>query len=448
MSNVPRLRGDQTLALAREGYEFIGRRARRLQSDVFQGRLLGQRVTFLSGRDAAELFYDEERFRRAGETPWLVQKTLFGSGGVQTLDGDAHRQRKAMFLSLMTRENIARLLELSEHEWTVALSSWQRMDRVVLLEQAGLVLFRAASAWAVAPLSARRSQSLARHMAAMVDGFAALGPRLWRARVGRIEAERWARSMIRRVRDGKLLPPPGAAARVFAEALDADGARLPLQIAAVELLNVVRPITALAWWVSFMALALHEHPTWRERLAQDDDLLEPFVHELRRFYPFTPLLGARARRAFEWRGAALREGELALFDVYGTLRDPRLWDAPEAFRPQRFVGRELTPFDLLPQGGGDFLLGHRCAGEWLSIALLKQALAALVRTKYQLPAQDLSYRLSRVPCAPASGVILRDVVVEAPLSPRLAEPRRALARQAPERGPYMGGPESEGRLSS
>jgi fatty-acid peroxygenase len=78
MSEVPRLRGEQTLALAREGHACIGRRARQLRSDVFRGRLLGQRVTFLTGRDAAELFYDEAHFRRAAATPWLVQKALFG----------------------------------------------------------------------------------------------------------------------------------------------------------------------------------------------------------------------------------------------------------------------------------------------------------------------------------------------------------------------------------
>lgn len=448
MSDVPRLRGDQTLALAREGYEFIGKRARRLQRDVFQGRLLGQRVTFLTGRDAAELFYDEQRFRRAGATPLLVQKTLFGSGGVQTLDGDAHRQRKAMFLSIMSGENIVRLLELTEREWSAALPRWQRLDRVVLLEQAQRVLFRAASEWAGAPLSPRRSHALARDMAAMVDGFASLGPRLWRARLGRIKAERWARSVIQRVRSGRLLPPPGAASRVFAEALDANGERLPLQIAAVELINVVRPLTALAWWMSFMALALHEHPSWRERLVQDDTLLEPFVHELRRFYPFTPLLGARARAAFEWRGAQLREGELALLDVYGTLRDPRLWDAPEQFRPERFVGRKIGPFDLLPQGGGDFLMGHRCAGEWLSIAVLKQALAVLVqRVAYELPPQDLRYDLTRVPCAPASGVILTQIAVRVPLT-RPPDSRPPRVTRAYDAFAQSGAPLHQGRMPS
>lgn len=36
--------------------------------------------------------------------PKLVLKTLFGQGGVQTLDGAAHHHRKNIFMDLMTRK--------------------------------------------------------------------------------------------------------------------------------------------------------------------------------------------------------------------------------------------------------------------------------------------------------------------------------------------------------
>jgi fatty-acid peroxygenase len=38
-----------------------------------------------------------------------LQLTLFGRGGVQALDGRAHRVRKGLFMELMTRERVEEL---------------------------------------------------------------------------------------------------------------------------------------------------------------------------------------------------------------------------------------------------------------------------------------------------------------------------------------------------
>lgn len=63
----------------------------------------------MTGPEAAELFYDTSRFMRRGATPGRIQKTLFGQGGVQSLDGDAHRRRKQLFMWLMAAERIGQL---------------------------------------------------------------------------------------------------------------------------------------------------------------------------------------------------------------------------------------------------------------------------------------------------------------------------------------------------
>ena len=55
----------------------------------------------MTGPDAAELICDPERFVRRGAMPDAVTKTLLGKGGVQALDGEAHRARKHMLMSLM-----------------------------------------------------------------------------------------------------------------------------------------------------------------------------------------------------------------------------------------------------------------------------------------------------------------------------------------------------------
>lgn len=92
MSEIPRDPAiESSVALLGEGYDFIPSRCRRLQSDLFQVRLLLQNTICMSGEEAARLFYDESRFQRAHAAPRMLQKTLFGQGGVQGLDGAAHR---------------------------------------------------------------------------------------------------------------------------------------------------------------------------------------------------------------------------------------------------------------------------------------------------------------------------------------------------------------------
>lgn len=411
MTDVPSLRAIESgAALLRDGYTFIHRRSQLFHSDVFCGRLLGQPVIFMTGSESARVFYDAERFRRADAVPLLVQETLFGRGGVQVLDGEAHRERKAAFMSLMTPSNLERFVDIAEREWRSAVSRWEQSGRVVLFDEARRVLCRSACLWSGVVTGDRELERVMEDCTAMVDGFASVGPRMLRALVARRRAERWARDVIVGVRCGRRVAEPGSAAQVFAQLTNAAGERVSERTAAVELLNIVRPTTALAFWVSFAALALEEYPGYRERLAADDALVRAFVQEVRRFYPFTPFLGARARSAFEWRGVRFSAGQLAILDVYGTLRDPRSWQAPNEFRPERFLDAEPPPFAFIPQGGGDFFAGHRCAGEWLSVQALEQAVKALTRmVRYELPAQDLSYSLARIPARPASGVVLRGV---------------------------------------
>ena len=153
-----------------------------------------------------------------------------------------------------------------------------------------------------------------------------------------------------------------------------------------------------------LALALHQYPGYREKLQQGNDQdLNNFVQEVRRYFPFTPFLGARVRRNFEWQGYPFREGMLVLLDVYGTNRDMKQWERPEVFWPERFNQVNSYQFSFIPQGGGDFAYNHRCAGEWVTISAMKVAL------EYEVPEQDLSYDLSRMPTRPADGFIIQGV---------------------------------------
>jgi len=134
------------------------------------------------------------------------------------------------------------------------------------------------------------------------------------------------------------------------------------------------------------------------------------VQEVRRFYPFFPLVAAVVEDEFEWKGYRFPRGRWVLLDLYGTDHDGRLWERPEEFRPERFRGREVSPFDLIPQGGGDYHRHQRCAGEWVTVELMKVALSQLAEfMTYDVPAQDLRVSLSRVPAIPRSRFVISNV---------------------------------------
>ena len=411
---MPEIPSDQSLealpALLGDGYRFISKRGRRLHTDIFQTRLLFEKTICMYGRDAAELFYNPEHFVRAGAAPGRLQKTLFGRGGVQGLDGAAHRHRKALHMSLMSPAEVSRLVSLTGEQWRAYAEKWTRQRRVVLFDEVTELLCRAVCSWAGVPLGAAEIAFRTRELAAMIDAPAALGLRYFEGRLSRIQADTWAGSLIAGVRGNTLSAPEGSALFKIARFRDFDGELLSTHDAAVELLNVVRPTVAVARYIVFAALALYRYPQYRERIQSEARYLELFVQEVRRFYPFFPFTAARVRTTFGWRGFQFPQGRLVLLGLYATNHDPRLWGQPERFIPERFYQWDGSPYTFVPQGGGEHYGGHRCAGEWITISLIKEAVAFLSGSlRYTVPEQDLSISLSRLPAIPKSRLVITNV---------------------------------------
>ncbi|MEU4833234.1 cytochrome P450 [Streptosporangium sp. NPDC023615] len=403
---------DNTLPLLLEGYGWLPNLRRRTGDDVVRTRLLGMRVTALCGPEAARFFYDEDHIRRADALPGPIKSTLTGHGAVHTLDGADHRLRKAMFMSLMTEEGVRALVGHTVAAWDDAVASWPAGRPVVLFDEVARVLTRGVCRWAGVPLAGGDVNATARALVALVDGFATGGPRHWRARAARGRLEAWLAGLVRDVRDGVRSAPAGSAVEVVAGHRGPGGEPLDPRVAAVELLNVIRPTVAVCWYVTFAAHALHRWPEQRAALREVDDqslFAEMFAQEVRRFYPFAPFVGGRAVRDLTWKGRPIGAGSLVLLDIYGQNHDPSLWKDPYTFDPQRFAGHRPGSFDLIPQGGGDPDTGHRCPGDAISVALLRALSVRLARLDHRVPAQDLRISLRRIPARPASGFLLTPV---------------------------------------
>ncbi|MEU1015119.1 cytochrome P450 [Streptomyces sp. NPDC005900] len=410
---------DQTLPLLTKGYAWLPDLSRREGPGPVRTRLLGKPVVALRGPAAVPFFYDENHVRRRTALPEPVLSTLFGKGAVHTLDGDEHRTRKALFMSVLKDPaGVAALAERVADEWERSSKEWIGRSQVTLFDEVSVLITRAVCAWAGVPLTEHpddEARRTAHDLVTMVDGFATAGPRHWQARRARQRQEQRLAHLIEDIRAADLTPSDrGGAAPSVVEAVaahrEADGQFLDPRTAAVELLNVLRPTVAVTWFTVFGAHALHRHPALRERLATEgEDYARAFAHEVRRFYPFAPFVAGLAPADLDWHGEPIAEGTMVLLDLYGQNHDPQLWEAPYTFDPERFTGREPGRDELVPQGGGEAGEGHRCPGEDVTLAVLTALLPRLARLDHHVPEQDLRIPLNRMPTRPRSGFVITDV---------------------------------------
>ncbi|MDF0102872.1 cytochrome P450, partial [Staphylococcus pseudintermedius] len=109
-------------------------------------------------------------------------------------------------------------------------------------------------------------------------------------------------------------------------------------------------------------------------------------------------------------GFKLKKGTLTVLDIFGTTHDPELFENPYQFNPDRFDNWDGSPFDLIPQGGGDFYTNHRCAGEWMTVIVMEETIQYFAnKIDFVVPAQDLSVKLSQFPGKVTSGTMIKNV---------------------------------------
>ncbi|MGW3056540.1 cytochrome P450 [Streptomyces goshikiensis] len=332
------------------GYAWLPNRMRTSPDGTVKTRLLGRPTVAMRGPEAVGFFYDEGHVLRAAALPDPVLN--FGQGAVHTLDGDAHLARKEMFLALLKDETgIASLGAHVGRRWREAAAGWKQ-DRVVLFDETGQILVRAVCDWVGLQLSDAESTEMARDCTAMVDGFATPGPRHVRARRARALQEKALATVIAGLREEPGPDTERSALKAVARHRDADGNLLDAHTAAVELLNIIRPTVAIAWFATFAAHALHRWPQHRELLRADPEktYARAFAHEVRRFYPFAPFVGGLAADDLTWRGQDIAKGSLILLDLYGQNHDPAVWEHPYRFYPHRFTRADRLPDNLVPPG--------------------------------------------------------------------------------------------------
>ncbi|XVF74311.1 hypothetical protein PTKIN_Ptkin13bG0100300 [Pterospermum kingtungense] len=122
----------------------------------------------------------------------------------------------------------------------------------------------------------------------------------------------------------------------------------------------------------------------RDRWVAEKDIVNlPYIDsiakETMRLHPVAPMLVPRlAREDCQIAGYDIPKGTRALVNIWTIGRDPNLWDNPNEFCPERFIGKTVDvkghDFELLPFGAGR----RMCPGYPLGIKVIQASLANLL----------------------------------------------------------------------
>jgi cytochrome P450 len=149
--------------------------------------------------------------------------------------------------------------------------------------------------------------------------------------------------------------------------------------------------TALA--LSYSCYLLAQHPEIQERLAEElqavlngriptlEDLssltyTDAVIQESMRLYPPAWLIGREALEDCTIGGYQINKGEQVILPQWVVHRDPRWYEDPLAFQPERWLDgleKSIPKFAYFPFGGGPRI----CIGNHFSLMEMKLALAIL-----------------------------------------------------------------------
>jgi cytochrome P450 len=149
--------------------------------------------------------------------------------------------------------------------------------------------------------------------------------------------------------------------------------------------------TAVAWAIE----RLIRHPEKLARLVAEIDAgeseqyMQAVISETLRVRPVVPFVVRMLTEPFSVAGRELPAGTRVVPCIYLVNRNPRVYEAPREFRPERFLDSAPETFSWIPFGGGI----RRCIGASFATFEMKLILRTILR--------------ELAPSAPSRGVLFR-----------------------------------------
>src|SRR5699024_1167612 len=146
---------------------------------------------------------------------------------------------------------------------------------------------RAICRWTGVPTDGVDMDKLSEQLGNLYEAAEKIGMKHFKGVFSRNKTEKWLIDIIKAIREGRHITEEHTPLYKIATHRDVNGKWLDEKVAAVEVLNLLRPTVAISVYVALSALALHEFPEAKENLSgADAEVYKRFVQETRRYYPF------------------------------------------------------------------------------------------------------------------------------------------------------------------
>jgi cytochrome P450 len=385
-----------------------GRWAQRRYGDVFTMKIvpLGRVVTIADPALVKEVLTGPAEVFHAGDSNRRFLQPVLGSRGVLVLDEDDHMSTRKRLLPPFHGDAIKRYEQVIREETEKRIEGWPigktiRMDRetrAITLEVIIRTVFGAGDSRQLAELRKALGRithvTFIRSLWYVAPWLAVLPP--WR---GYSRAIRRANELLSElIAERRAAPDLGERDDVLSLLIrggEADEAWLRDQVMNLLAAGHETTTTGLAWAMELLA----RHPDVRTKArAGDDAYLDAVITETLRIRPVIP--GATRRLTEPATNGPYRipAGVTLLPMASSVHMDPRVYEEPEVFNPDRFVGRRPGTYTWFPFGGGR----RRCIGAAFAQTEMRVALRTILdRTDWKpagrRPERQRNFHITLVP---------------------------------------------------
>lgn len=133
------------------------------------------------------------------------------------------------------------------------------------------------------------------------------------------------------------------------------------------------------------------------------EYLDAVAKETLRVHPVIPGVGRVLQVATRIGGVDLPQGTIVACSIVLANTNAAVWDDPERFDPDRFVGKRISPYEFYPFGGGV----RRCIGEAFALWEMRAVLATVLRELEPIAIAPVRTVRRNITLSPSLGLPIR-----------------------------------------